>query len=173
MPTVGSQGLTFVGDRALIRTLHVLGPRVERRVLSQALNAAMAPIVTAARQNARKLGTKETGKAKRWRKAFAKAGFAKYRLTETIGKVSRTYAGKRMVVAGPIYGAKYGHKGNIGHLVESGHKKVLFGRRTGGRVPGYLFMKPAWDANIGRAQAILVAKVRMGIEREAVKARVI
>lgn len=168
---VGIQGLTLVGVRPLVRALHLLGPRVERRVLGNALRAAMRPITTATKQNARARTGKESAKAQKWRKAFASAGMARYRLYDTVKQVSRTYAGKKMVVAGTVYGEDYAFKGNVGHLVERGHKKVIFGRRTGGRVPPHPFMKPAWDANVGRAQAILNAKVASGLAREAAKAR--
>jgi HK97 gp10 family phage protein len=36
-----------------------------------------------------------------------------------------------------------GEKGFHAHLVEYGHAKVLWGRRTGGRVPPHPFMRPA------------------------------
>jgi len=40
------------------------------------------------------------------------------------------------------------------HLVEFGHVKVLWGRRTNEKVPPHPFMRPALDRAIGRAIAL-------------------
>jgi hypothetical protein len=170
-----SMYLNLTGDKALLHALGVLPSRIERRVIGNAARAAMRPFITAAKRNARKLGRgKETRASKQARRARDE-----YRLAETIGQVTRTYAGAKVIVAGPMY-TGYGAKGRVGHLVEEGHEiklprrgiwKYLLKHRAGGRVRPYPFMKPAWDATKGRARQVLVAKLRSGIEREAARAR--
>lgn len=159
--------MTVTGVPQMIKTLNGMQRRVQKKVLSQALRSAMRPLLAAAKRNARTRGAKETRLEKQARKEGGGV-----RLFETIGAVSRTYAGSRMIVAGPRAGRKFGFKGNVGHLVERGHKKVLWGKPTGGTVRGYPFMKPAWDANVGRARSILIEKIKSGLEREAKAARV-
>ena len=165
----------LTGDKALLRALGVLPDRVERRVIGNASRAAMRPFVTAYKQNALKLGRgKETRADKQSRRARDE-----YRLGETVGQVTRTYAGTKVVVAGPMY-TGFGLKGRIGHLVEEGHEiklprrgiwKYLLKHRSGGRVAGRHIGKAAWDGTKGQIKQELEAKLRSGIEREAALAR--
>jgi len=83
--------------------------------------------------------------------------------------VVRTYNHAIVGVVGPKYGKS--SKGNIGHLVEEGHQKVLWGRRTDEQVTGYPFLKPAWDNNVHEVARTLGMKMGIGIEREAMKLR--
>jgi hypothetical protein len=168
--------LVLTGDKALVRALRTLPAKVERRVLGNAARAAMRPLVTAAKRNALTLGRgKEKLKVRRERRAQKQD----YRLAETIGQVTRTYKGAKVVVVGPMYEG-FGLKGRVGHLVEKGHEiklprrgmwKHLLKHKAGGRVRPYPFMKPAWDATVARAKQVLVEKLRAGIEREAAAAR--
>jgi len=61
-------------------------------------------------------------------------------LNETIGIVMRGAGDKQYAVVGPLYPA-----GAHGHLVEYGHDKILWGRRTSDRVPPHPFLRPAFD----------------------------
>lgn len=47
------------------------------------------------------------------------------------------------------------------HLLESGHSKVLWGRKTGEDVPGYEHIKPVND----KTQETVIRKVEEGIQR--------
>ena len=167
--------LVLTGDKALLHALKVLPDRIERRVIGNAARAAMRPMIAAAKRNARKLGRgKESRADKQSRRARDE-----YRLAETFGQVTRTYAGTKVVVAGPMY-TGFGLKGRVGHLVEEGHEikiprrgiwKYLLKHRAGGRVAGRHIGKAAWDGTVGKAKQVLEAKLRSGIEREAALAR--
>lgn len=61
-------------------------------------------------------------------------------LRDTIGVEVRNYDRRALAVVGPEYPA-----GAHGHLVEYGHAEVLWGVRTGRRVPAKPFMRPAFD----------------------------
>lgn len=177
---MAGQGLQLTGDRALMRALHALPIKVYKRVARSAVKAALRPVKTAGKQacDARSSRGKEKPSE---RKARQERGI--YRLSESIDVVARTYKGGETAigVVGPIVGKHKSGKrrgqtrfrgvGHLGHLIEHGHKKVLWGRRTGGWVEGSPFMRPAWDANKSRVQQVLIAKLRAGIEREARKAR--
>lgn len=157
------------GQGQLIRSLDLLAQRTRRRILKAAVKAAARPILTDAKRRARKLGRGSESTFQRDIRREAQ----EHRLYETIKAVTRTYRGSGTCVdiLGPVYGAQYGYKGNIGHLIEEGHAKVLWGRRTGDRVRACPFMKPAFDANVGRAKQRMVDKVRIGILREVARVR--
>ena len=61
-------------------------------------------------------------------------------LRDTIGSVVRGYGDRTLGVIGPELPA-----GAHGHNVEFGHEEILFGVRTGRRVPPHPFMRPAFD----------------------------
>lgn len=61
-------------------------------------------------------------------------------LRDTIGIEIRDYGIRTLAVIGPEYPT-----GNHGRLVEYGHQEVLFGVRTGRRVPPHPFLRPAFD----------------------------
>jgi HK97 gp10 family phage protein len=61
-------------------------------------------------------------------------------LRETIGSVVRGYGERTLGVIGPMLPA-----GAHGHNVEFGHAEVLWGVRTGRRVPPSPFMRRAFD----------------------------
>lgn len=68
-------------------------------------------------------------------------------LVKSIGRVRVPMAKANAIGAvriGPRRGGQY--KGYHGHLIEFGHKKVLWGRRTNERVKPYPFIEPAYRA---------------------------
>lgn len=179
----GSGDVTAVmrleGEKKLARALSQVAEGVQRRVLKTAGKAAGRMIATEMKRSARRLGTK--GRVRVGDKTRAETRIeklerqieARYRLAETIEYKTKVYkrSGVFFVAIGPVYGAEYGYKGNIGHLVEKGHRMVLWGRQTGGRVPAYPFAKPAFDAKVNAAKQVIAVKVRAGLAREAAKAR--
>lgn len=70
-------------------------------------------------------------------------------LKNTIGVVIRRY-GRRFVRLVAMIGPQY-PAGAHGHLVEFGHEEVLFGERTGRRVPPHPFARPAFDESRQKA----------------------
>lgn len=83
-------------------------------------------------------------------------------LRDTIKSVTRRYGSKVVQVIGPEYPT-----GAHGHLVEHGHEEVLWGKRTGKRVPPKPFMRPAADSTKSQQTAALEGAIRAGIEKEA------
>ena len=80
-------------------------------------------------------------------------------LRDTIGIEVRDYGPRALAVVGPEYPA-----GAHGHLVELGHEEVLFGVRTGRRVPPHPFMRPAFDETqaeqLAAMEAVVVGALR-------------
>ncbi|HUT92652.1 MAG TPA: hypothetical protein VMY37_24380 [Thermoguttaceae bacterium] len=163
-------GMLLSGHQSLVTQLNSLPVRIQKNVTRSAIRAAMRPVVNRAKQIARARkkagGFKESREEKKQRRTEDL-----YHLSETIGVVVRTYpaSGTILAVAGPIAGSRYGYKGNIGHLVEAGHAKVLWGRVTGEQVPPYPFLAPAWDEQLGAVKQVLNTTMAAGIEREARK----
>lgn len=165
------------GAAELIYALRELPDAAEKRVLRQASTAAMRPVRTEAARILRSRGWKEKRAGRRIRRRkeelFRERGLTTQaaghqRLHETIKQATRTYNRVIVTVVGPEY-RSHGSKGNIGHLVEKGHRMVLWGKRTEGRVPAYPFMEPAFDKNVTRAQLVLMAAIKGGVEREAAR----
>lgn len=72
-------------------------------------------------------------------------------LSDTIGIVVREYGDERtLALIGPEVPA-----GAHGHNVEYGHAEVVFGRRTGRRVPPNPFMRRAFDETLSAQQAAM------------------
>lgn len=71
-------------------------------------------------------------------------------LRDTIAAETRDYDQRTLVVIGPEYPA-----GAHGHLVEYGHDEVVWGHRTGRRVPPQPFMRPAFDGTKQEQQAAM------------------
>lgn len=133
-------------------------PLAVRRVYMHRAIARACRIVVKRAKRLVPVGQARTGK---------KSG--KKHLGDTIAFVVRRYAGreeKSVGVVGPQYPA-----GAHGHLVEHGHEEVLFGRRTGRRVPPSPFMRPAVDQTQSEQLAALDNELMAGIEKEARKAR--
>jgi hypothetical protein len=76
-------------------------------------------------------------------------------LAETIGVVVRKYDTTSVAVVGPQYPA-----GSLGHLIEFGHREILYGRDTGRRVPPKPFLRPAADETRGDQDVAMLNVLR-------------
>jgi hypothetical protein len=104
-----------------------------------------------------------TGSKKKWSRSYRqKYGKSQPLHTQFIVKPKEYRGGKVQAV---IVRVKY-PQGAHGHLVEFGHRSVLWGRRTGAIVQGKQFMRPAVDAV--RAQSD--AAFKSGLEAAIVAA---
>jgi hypothetical protein len=75
-------------------------------------------------------------------------------LRDTIGSVVRGYGERTLGVIGPMVPA-----GAHGHKVEHGHAEVLWGLRTGRRVPPHPFLRPAFDQTKAQQLAAMEAVI--------------
>lgn len=105
----------------------------------------------------------QTGTKKKWSRSYRQ----RYRRssplhTQFVVKQKEYQGGKVMAV---IIKVKY-PQGAHAHLVEFGHRSVLWGRRTGSMVQGKRFMLPAIEATKSQAQAAFLT----GLEQSIVKA---
>ena len=123
-------GVLVVNESSSVQSiLAAVDKEFRLKALQDAIKAASQIVIKDAKSRCPK-GQQRTGK---------KSG--KKHLRDTITRVFRDYGDKKMDVVGPAYPA-----GAHGHLVEYGHEEVLFGKRTGRRVPPKPFMRPAVDA---------------------------
>lgn len=83
-------------------------------------------------------------------------------LRDTIGAVVRDYEEYVVAVVGPQHPA-----GAHGHLVEYGHEEVLWGVRTGRRVPPHPFLRPAADGTRAEQQAAMEGTLSRELENMA------
>lgn len=83
-------------------------------------------------------------------------------LNKSIKTVVRRYNHVIAVFVGPTY-----PQGAHGHLVEYGHAKVLWGKRTGEQVKGKPFMRPAADTTEAAQQAKIISVLRSEVEKLA------
>lgn len=58
-------------------------------------------------------------------------------------------------------------EGNHAHLVERGHEEVLWGVRSGGRVPPYPFLEPAADSTIQQQRRKVIESLKKAIGKLA------
>lgn len=75
-------------------------------------------------------------------------------LATTIDYALRDYGQRGLAYVGPVY-----PQGAHGHLVEFGHQEVLYGVRTGRRVPPHPFLRPAFDETKHAQRAAMEAAV--------------
>jgi hypothetical protein len=165
-----------LGEKELRAVLNELGPRIERKVTRGAMSDAAAPIVKAARGNAR--ARKKTGN-----------------LAKSAGKRVKSYAkdGVVYVAAGYLYtkGGFHGHLVEFGHRIAKGgtlklipqevpitrRKEANRSKVTGekgkgqsiGRVPGYPVLAPAFRSAASEAQRIVFERHSARVEKEAAK----
>jgi hypothetical protein len=92
----------------------------------------------------------QTGTKKKWSRSYRERYKKSTPLhTQFVLKPKEYRGGKVLAV---VVRVKY-PQGAHGHLVEFGHRSVLWGRRTGGMVQGKRFMLPAIEASRVRADA--------------------
>lgn len=147
------------GDVEMQNTLRRLGNVVSEKILRTSLKEGAKVLTRAARANLRRRGTKRTGQ-----------------LAASIGTRVKLYSHSGTAVA--IWGVRRGMAGErarLAHLVEFGHKMVLFGRETGDEVQPHPFLTPAWESKrmlaIGIAMNVLAAQVRAAAAKMGVKFR--
>lgn len=75
------------------------------------------------------------------------------------------------VRVGPKIGG--GKKGYHGHLLEFGHKKVLWGRRTNGRVKAFPFVAPAYRSSIGEVRSNIYRNLDRVLKRWVKTGRIV
>lgn len=147
------------GDVEMQNTLRRLGNVVSQKIMRTSLKEGAKVLTAAARANLRRRGTKRTGQ-----------------LAASIGTRVKLYKSTGYAVA--IWGCRRGVAGDrekLAHLVEFGHKKVLWGQETGDEVQPYPFLTPAWESKrllaIGIAMNVLAAQVRAAAAKMGVKFR--
>ncbi len=150
---------TIQGDVEMQNTLRRLGGIVSEKILRTSLKEGAKVLTQAARQNLRRRGTKRTNQ-----------------LAASIGTKVKLYKNTGYAVA--IWGVwrdRAGERARLAHLVEFGHKMVLWGQETDKEVQPYPFLTPAWEAKrhlaIGIAMNVLAAQVRAAAAKMGVKFR--
>lgn len=84
------------------------------------------------------------------------------RLRDMIGIAVREYSGDRVLaLTGP---ERQGTHGDLGRLVEDGHREVLWAKRTGRMVPPHPFLRPAFDETEGEQQAAMVRAAKQTMQ---------
>lgn len=151
--------ISLSGDKELKRKLQRISDAAERKVGRQALVQAARPIIQAAKANISMKGASR--KRRREFRAAGKPGSVTGNLRKSIGYRLKTYkrTGVMVLVLGPRW-----PQGAHGHLLEYGtaQRQTSEGLNRG-IGPALPFLRPAWDANIGRAKAILQDVTRIGI----------
>ena len=143
-------GIDLTGEKELIRALKGLDGSINRRVIGKASRKAMRPVVKAARANIRPHDrTGQLRKSIGIRQKKFEAG-----VTWT-GVWPRPKFKIMTEEFGPVDPQFYSH------LLEFGNQKFS----------GAPWMRPAWDANKGRVESILIRELKIGIAKEAEKAR--
>ncbi len=147
------------GDVEMQNTLRRLGKIPSEKIMRTSLKEGTKVLTQAARANLRRRGTKRTGQ-----------------LAASIGTRVKFYSHSGTAVA--IWGVRRGMAGErarLAHLVEFGHKKVLFGQETDKEVQPHPFLTPAWEAKrmlaIGIATNVMAALVRAAAAKMGVKFR--
>ena len=189
-------GMVVMGDKQLATNLSALPVKIRLKVLRRAALFGCKPIASAARKLVPRSQASDPGAGQKH--------LGQKLLAKSIGTVVRRYktGGTYTAVVGPrktggknipaTIDRRKGH-GNIGHLIESGHRIVVGGttartsgrqagqaaasRRTGQRgggrvvgfVPGRAFMRLAFQQQQGPAMTRVRAEMAKGLQREAAK----
>jgi len=142
------------GDDAIIRTLQRLGDTPSRRALTKAIRRGGLEIVRPARAELRSRPIR-----------------GKDLLAKSLGTRVRIYPGTGTAVGivGSRRGKQFGGRSRILHLVEFGHKKVMFGNRTDDIVQAHPFLTPAWAAKHQAAMDVASGVLAKETRAEAAK----
>jgi hypothetical protein len=105
----------------------------------------------------------QTGTKKKWSRSYRE----RYRKSTPLHTqfITKPLSYRGGTVIGMVVKVRY-PQGAHGHLVEFGHRSVLWGRRTGNMVQGKRFMLPAIEASKTRADNAF----RLGVETAIVMA---
>ncbi len=133
-------------DRAFQRAAAAVRNKIARR----AVNAAAAPIVSAARSLVRR-----------------RSGL----MAKALGRRVKVYdentvavIGPRTDVTGQVNGKLY-RPSKVAHLLEYGHVLAKKGRGQVGTVPPYPFMRPAFDGSQDQALNVMAGEFETGIRK--------
>jgi len=126
--------------------------------MDKALRAAGKVVVKRARELCPR--SSRTGTREGWSNKTAGSRTGAKPLAETIGVVVRKYDTTSVAVVGPQYPA-----GALGHLVEYGHKLIVYGHPTGRRVPPKPFLRPAADETKDEQEAAMLRVLKAELEK--------
>ena len=130
--------MELAGWDELQRELDRIDQQLGAKVTVQAVQAGGDVVADRARQLCHR--STQTGSSRGWSDEYFAKRASKKPLADTIAVEVRDYGPRALAVIGPTY-----PDGAHGHNVENGHEEVLYGVRTGRRVPPYPFMRPAFD----------------------------
>lgn len=144
-------GLDLRGHEQLMRQLHALPARLQRRVIRPAVRAAVRPVVQAARAAV----PRRSGQLRR-----------------SLGARVKTYAARNVVWAGVGVRQGFGatHEGRrvnpryYAHLVEQGVRG-----RSRGSYAGRQFLSRALEGSRAKITGTLVARITDGLAKEAAR----
>lgn len=135
-----------------------LANQVKIKIQQSGLEAVGKMVIREAEQRAPRSSL--TGTKKKWSQSQRQRyGKSKPLHTQFMWKHEKYKNGKVLAM---IVKVRY-PQGAHGHLVEFGHRSVLWGRRTGAMVEGKRFMLPAVEAVRGRADATFKQAVEVAI----------
>ena len=155
MPSA-SVTITETGDmNAILEQLPIM---LQRGAVDKALRAAGKVVAKRAKELCPR--SSQTGTREGWSKQTAGSRTGAKPLAETIGEVVRKYDTVSVAIVGPQYPA-----GALGHLVEYGHKLVVYGHPTGRRVPPRPFMRPAVDETKGEQEAAMLGVLKAELDK--------
>lgn len=181
--------IDLIGDKALMRALTDLGPRIERKVVNKAVTAGAKILIPVAKANAIRGGgmpSKQLGNLRRsigmrrarkrrpgsylivvgprsQRRVARQISSVKTRRTRM--KVASARESKAIIAAmgkSKTPGIKIVNPGKYAHLVEDGHA----GKHP---APAHPFMRPAFESQKYRILSTIQAKLWSGVREEARK----
>lgn len=159
-------GMKLIGEKAILALLKKLGPRIGRKVTRGAMNKAANPIVRAARQNAKRLGSRRIARGRTRKGVYHIEIREGYQLARAIGKRVKTYTAQGVIYV--AIGPKW-PQGAHGHLIEYGHRPSGWYAKQASAtfVPPYPFMRPAFDSQKRAALSVARQEHRARVEMEA------
>jgi len=143
------------------RLLGKVAVEVRERATQTALKSAGKIIVDEAQMRVR-LGT-WTGTTK-LRSAKHKKKNPADTLWNAIGMRSRYYDNNSTALL--IVGARRRPGGSVGHLLESGHRAVYWGRPSNDRIRAFKWLQPAIDKTKSQVEARIILSLQRAIKRQ-------
>lgn|SRR5690606_6075739 len=144
---------------------------IQRKHMRAAVRAGGALVIREARSRLRARDKANRRKRKsRTRKGKPTIGLARaLRQIPSSRWRSSSQVARKGIIATTV-GAKW-PEGAHAHLVEYGHRMVTHDKREVGTVPAYPFFRPAIEATRSRVNAIMIERLRKGIEMESKKTK--